>query len=145
MSWGQRFYTKSGFIPELGDDLVDLCVGIGETAPPGAEISLWAQAGAGTRGPDDSMAYTGRNAMFSISAELVWTDRAHDDERIEWGRALISKVKPYLSTGQYVNDVVEAGTPGAQIYGQAKYDRLLALKRKYDPDNFFRMNQNIRP
>ena len=50
-----------------------------------------------------------------------------------------------MTAGRYVNDVSEAGTDGAQIYGAAKYQRLVALKRKYDPENFFRLNQNIKP
>jgi hypothetical protein len=49
-----------------------------------------------------------------------------------------------MTTGRYVNDV-SAGTDGAEIYGRAKYDRLVGLKRKYDPDNFFHLNQNIKP
>jgi hypothetical protein len=94
---------------------------------------------------EDAMAYTGRHTPFNISAELGWTDPADDEERIAWGRAAIARVKPFMTVGRYVNDVAEAGTPGAEIYGEAKYARLVALKRKYDPDNFFRLNQNIRP
>ena len=112
---------------------------------PDAELSLWAHSGAVGRVPDDAMAYTGRDAAYSISAELQWTNAADDDARIAWGRAAMAALKPHLGTGRYVNDVVEAGTDGAQIYGQAKYERLVALKRKYDPDNFFRLNQNIKP
>lgn len=145
MGWGQRFYTKAGFLAELSDEVVAVCAAEVDTIPPGAELSLWAQGGAVGRVSDDAMAYTGRNAPFNISAELVWTDPAHDEGRIAWGRAAIAKIKPFMTTGQYVNDVVEAGTDGAQIYGKAKYERLVALKRKYDPDNFFRLNQNIRP
>jgi FAD/FMN-containing dehydrogenase len=145
MGWGQRFYTKSGFLTELTDEVVSVCAAQAETLPPGAEISLWAQDGAVGRVSDDAMAYTGRDAPFNISAELVWTDPADDDGRIAWGRAMIAKVKPFMTTGQYVNDVVEAGTPGEQIYGKAKYERLVGLKRKYDPDNFFHLNQNIKP
>ena len=143
--WGQRFYTKAGFLAALSDEVVSLCAGLVETIPPGAELSLWAQGGAVGRVPDDAMAYTGRHAPFNVSAELAWTDAADDEQRIAWGRAAIAKIKPFMTTGQYVNDVVEAGTDGAQIYGQAKYERLVGLKRKYDPDNFFRLNQNIRP
>lgn len=57
----------------------------------------------------------------------------------------MAALNPFLTAGRYVNDVSEVGIDGAQIYGKAKYDRLVALKRKYDPDNFFRLNQNIRP
>jgi len=106
---------------------------------------MWAHGGAVSRVSDDAMAYTGRTAAFNIGAELSWTDPADDDGRIAWGRAAIAALKPLMGTGTYVNDVVEADTNGAQIYGKAKYERLVGLKRKYDPDNFFRLNQNIRP
>jgi len=143
--WGQRFYTKAGFLAHLNDEVISLCAELVETIPAGAELSLWAQGGAIGRISDDAMAYTGRDAPFNISAELAWTDPADDEERIAWGRAAIAKVKPFMTAGRYVNDVSEAGTDGAQIYGAAKYQRLVALKRKYDPENFFRLNQNIKP
>ncbi len=145
LGWGKRFYTKSGFFPELTDEIVEACASLTETVPPDAELSLWCHGGAVGRVSNDAMAYTGRDAAFSCSAELLWTDPAYDEARIEWGRAAIAKLKPFMTTGRYVNDVVEAGTDGAQIYGAAKYARLVELKRKYDPDNFFRLNANIRP
>jgi FAD/FMN-containing dehydrogenase len=145
MAWGQRFYTKSGFLEGFSEGVVDVCLAEAERIPPGAEISLWAQGGAVGRVSNDAMAFTGRDAPFNISAELFWTDQALDEERMAWGRGAMAAIKPFMTTGRYVNDVVEAGTDGAQIYGKAKYDRLVGLKRKYDPDNFFRLNQNIRP
>jgi FAD/FMN-containing dehydrogenase len=145
MAWGNRFYTKAGFFAELTDEVVAACAGQIDTMPPGAELSLWAHGGAVGRVSDDAMAYTGRSAAFNIAAELLWTDPAEDEARIASGRAAIGALKPLMGTGQYVNDVVEPGTDGAQIYGKAKYERLVSLKRKYDPDNFFRLNQNIRP
>jgi FAD/FMN-containing dehydrogenase len=144
-AWGQRFYTKSGFLADFSDDVVEICLREIESVPPGAEIGLWAQGGAVGRVSNDAMAFTGRDAAFNISAELFWTDKADDQERMAWGRAAMAAVKPFMTTGRYVNDVVEVGTDLAQIYGQTKYDRLVALKRKYDPDNFFRLNQNIKP
>src|SRR6267378_7306982 len=145
MGWGKRFYTKSGFIPELSDEVVELCASQTETIPPDAELSLWAQGGVVGGVRDDAMAYTGRDGAFSVSAELLWTDPADDAARIAWGRTALAALKPLMSAGRYVNDVVEAGTDGAQIYGKAKYERLVGLKRKYDPDNVFRLNQNIKP
>lgn len=143
--WGKRFYTKSGFLSAFSDEVVDVCSAKAESIPPSAEISLWAQGGAVGRVSNDATAFTGRDAPFNISAELYWTDPRHDDERMAWGRAAMAALKPFLTTGRYVNDVSEAGTDGAQIYGKPKYDRLVGLKRQYDPDNFFRLNQNIRP
>ncbi len=145
MGWGKRFYTKSGFLGELSDDVVEMCAGLTESIPADSEISLWAHGGAVGRVPDDAMAYTGRNGAYSISAELFWTNAPDDEERMAWGRGAMAKLKPFLTTGRYVNDVVEAGTDGAQIYGDAKYERLVALKRNHDRDNFFRLNQNIQP
>ena len=145
MGWGKRFYAKAGFLADFNDEVVDICAAALDSIPDGANLGLWAQGGAMGRVPDEAMAFTGRHAPFNISAELLWTDKVDDEERMAWGREAIAALKPFMTTGRYVNDVVEAGTDIAQIYGQAKYDRLLALKRKYDPDNFFRLNQNIRP
>jgi FAD/FMN-containing dehydrogenase len=144
-AWGRRFYTKAGFLAELSDEVIGHCAALAETIPSGAELSLWAQGGAVGQVPEDAMAYTGRNAPFNLSAELGWTNPADDEERIAWGRAAIARVKPFMTTGRYVNDVSEAGTDGAEIYGRVKNERLVGLKRKYDPDNFFRLNQNIKP
>jgi FAD/FMN-containing dehydrogenase len=145
MGWGKRFYTKSGFFPELTDEIVSACASLAEAIPPDAELSLWCHGGAVGRVSNDAMAYTGRDAAFSCSAELLWTDPADDEARMEWGRSAIARLKPFMTTGRYVNDVVEARTDGAEIYGKAKYERLVGLKRKYDPENVFRLNQNIKP
>src|SRR5262249_10774726 len=145
MGWGNRTYTKSGFIAELSDELIDRCCLLVESAPPGGELSLWAIGGAVDRVTDEAMAYTGRGAAFNVSAEVSWTDAADDEARIDWGRAAMAQLKPLMMTGRYVNEVADAGEDGAQIYGQAKYERLVALKQKYDPDNFFRLNQNVKP
>jgi hypothetical protein len=143
--WGHRFYTKSGYLPDFNDDVVDLCMREVESAPSGGEIGLWVQGGAMGSVPDDAMAFTGRNAPYNISSEVMWNEKAHDNERIAWGRATMAAFKPHMTTGRYVNEVTEAGTDLAQIYGKSKFNRLVGLKRTYDPDNFFRLNQNIKP
>ena len=144
LGWGNRFYTKAGFFPELTDEVVTACAALTESVEGSSELSLWAHGGAVGRVPDDAMAYTGRNAAFNVSAETWWTDPADDDARIAWARAAHASLRPFMSTGVYVNEVMD-GSSGAQIYGQAKYERLVALKRKYDPNNVFHLNQNIRP
>ena len=85
-------------------------------------------------------------AAYWLGAEAFWTDRQRDGEYIAWGRATMAALKPLTRAGNYVNDVVEQGDDVVRaIYGDKKYERLRALKRANDPDNAFRMNQNIRP
>ena len=82
----------------------------------------------------------------SGQAPIVWNDDALDDACRSWARVAADTAAPYASVGRYVNDVTEVGGDVARtIYGDAKYDRLVALKREWDPDNVFRLNQNIRP
>jgi FAD/FMN-containing dehydrogenase len=147
MAWGKRFYMKGGFLAALTDGFVD--AGLEHVAKaPGAECSvgLWAQGGAIARVADDAMAFTGREAPFWLGVEAAWEDPSQDDAHRDWGRVTMDALSPFTAEGHYVNDVVESGADVARgIYGAAKYDRLVELKRAYDPDNVFRLNQNIRP
>jgi FAD/FMN-containing dehydrogenase len=148
MRWGHRFYMKSGFTPSLEDELIDLLVEHMARVPDGTdgEVSFWAMGRAIREVPEDATAFTGRDAAFWIAAEVLWHDEALDDQCREWTRTLMDDVRPFTSVGQYVNDVSEAGEDlGASIYGAAKYERLVALKRAWDPENVFRLNQNVRP
>jgi FAD/FMN-containing dehydrogenase len=147
-SWGQRFSMKSAFVPSLPDDLVALCVDHLERAPTGGDsnFSVWACGGAVARVAEDATAFTGRSAAFWVAAETLWHDPARDDEFRAWPRTAMAAVQPYATEGRYVNDVAETGEDVTRtIYGAAKYERLAALKRAWDPDNVFRLNQNIRP
>jgi FAD/FMN-containing dehydrogenase len=145
--WGKRFYMKGAFLPDLSDELLAVCAVQAADVPAGGEcsISSWAQGGAISRTPEDDAAFTGRSAGWSITFEAQWEDPAQDESHISWARRVSAAVKPLTTLGQYVNDVADAGADAAQIYGRAKYERLVGLKRKYDPDNVFRLNQNIRP
>ena len=145
MAWGKRFYMKGGFMADLPDEAIDRAVRqIAQS--PGGELTLWAQGGAIADFPEDGSAFAGRHAAFWLGIESAWLDPARDGANIAWGRETMSALKPFTVAGQYVNDVVESGEDVVRgIYGNAKYERLLALKRTYDPQNVFRLNQNIRP
>ena len=148
MGWGHRVYTKSGFLDSLPDPLVDGFVEHAANNPPGEDsFSIWAFGGAVGRVPEDATAFPARSAPFWVGAESMWDDAADDAAHVAWARAGIDLIEPYRVTGQYVNDVSEAGDEALvrSVYGDAKYDRLVALKRAWDPDNVFRLNQNIRP
>jgi FAD/FMN-containing dehydrogenase len=146
MAWGKRFYMKGGFLADLAEEAVDACADQAAEQPRGCAISLWSQGGAVADVPEEAMAFTGRNAAFWVGAEAFWTDPEADRAHMDWGRRTMDALAPFTAAGQYVNDVVETGDDVVRgIYGTAKYDRLVALKREWDPDNVFRLNQNIRP
>jgi FAD/FMN-containing dehydrogenase len=148
MDWGHRFYMKSAFLPELSDELVDLLAGHVSRIPPGAEgtITAWACGRAVSAVPEEATAYSGREAELWVSSEVLWDDKELDDDCREWGRAVIADAAPFALTGCYVNDVVETGAGVVRtVYGDAKLERLVALKRAWDPDNVFRLNQNVQP
>jgi FAD/FMN-containing dehydrogenase len=148
MSWGHRFYMKGGFVAELSDGVIAACAAQAADVPAGGEcsVSLWAQGGAISRVPEERTAFTGRQAAWSVSFEAMWDDAALDESHIAWSRRAMAALKPFTTVGQYVNDAVESDVKSVRaIYGDEKYDRLVGLKRSYDPDNVFQLNQNIRP
>jgi hypothetical protein len=147
MDWGHRFYMKSGFTREMPHELVAEWVGLMQDAPPGeCSVGAWPWDRAIANVSDDDMAFTGRMARFWLAVESQWDDPALDDDMKEWTRRVFNTITPYAITGRYVNDVIESDDDVVRsIYGDAKYERLVALKRDWDPDNVFRLNQNIAP
>ena len=146
--WGHRFYMKSAFLPALPDEAVDVLVEHAPRAPDGSEcgFSTWAWGRRIADVPEDGTAFTGRNAAAWLAAEAMWDDPALDEQCRSWAREALADLAPFASDGRYVNDVAEVGADLARtVYGDAKYERLVALKRKWDPDNVFRLNQNIQP
>ena len=148
MEWGQRFSMKSSFLGSLPETLVhdwaDQVSRVPEEADGGISIWTWGRRIAAV--PEDQTAFTGRDAAFWAAAEIVWKDEALDAACRSWARSAADSAAPHASVGRYVNDVTEVGGDVARmIYGDAKYERLVALKREWDPDNVFRLNQNITP
>ncbi len=148
MQWGHRFYMKSGFMASFPDGAIDVCVDHVRRAPEvgGCSIGAWGWGGAIADVPEDATAFTGRQANYWIAAEAVWDDPALDDAHRAWTRTAMADLDRFLMTARYVNDVAESGDDVVRsVYGDAKYERLVALKRAWDPDNVFRLNQNVRP
>ena len=148
MEWGQRFSMKSSFLASLPAALVRDWADQVSRVPDGAEggFSVWAWGRAIAAVSEEDTAFTGRDAAFWAGAEIAWDDGALDDACRSWARAAVDSAAPHASAGRYVNDVTEVGGDVARmIYGDAKYGRLAALKREWDPDNVFRLNQNITP
>jgi FAD/FMN-containing dehydrogenase len=146
MAWGARVYTKGGFTNDLPATAVERLVDHAATGATGDGFGMWTQGGAIARIPDDATAFAGRSAQFQMSSECDWTDAADDDIHLRWARAAFDIVQPHAATGRYVNDMTESGGDIARsIYGDAKYERLRTIKRAWDPDNIFHLNQNIAP
>ena len=114
-------------------------------ASPVTSAGIWQMGGAVARVGEDETAFHGRDAGFTFNLNgNSKTGEGFDAER-EWVRAYWSALEPH-HTSVYVNFLMEEGEDRIrQAYGGTKYERLKALKRTYDPDNFFRLNQNIPP
>jgi FAD/FMN-containing dehydrogenase len=143
---GWWYYMRACDVAELTDDVVDITVEHSlRINSPLTAFPIWQLGGAVARVGEDETAFGGRSAghTFNITASTE-TAEGFDEER-EWVRNFWSDLEPY-HTSVYVNFLMEEGEERIrQAYGTKKYDRLKALKRCYDPDNLFRLNQNIRP
>jgi len=144
--WGHRYYSKSGFCDDLRADALQRVVDhVADGAGLGS-FGIWSQGGAMGAVADEATAFTGRSAVFDMSSDSQWDQPAQDDERIAWVRKTMAITEPFAMVGRYVNEASDAGEDVTNaVYGSAKLDRLVALKRTWDPENVFRMNQNIKP
>ncbi len=144
---GARNYWKSHNLAELSDAAIDVLLDAVVRLPsPECEIFLANVGGAANRVPFDATAYPHRNMQFVMNAHTRWNSPSQDAQCIAWARELFDKMAPHATGGVYVNfmpaDEAQRVRDGA--YGP-NYERLTELKAKYDPDNLFRLNQNIPP
>ncbi len=145
MAWGHRFYSKAAFGNDLRPATLDALVDHVAKITGDAYVSAWGQGGALRDLPDEAAAFTGRSASFWMIAECLWDGQERDAEMKAWARSAIAIVQPEAVTGNYVNGDSDPGTDLSAVYGEEKRRRLVALKQAWDPDNTFRLNQNIRP
>ena len=140
------YYIRSCNLAELNDEVIDTMANHGpRIASQQTVFSIFHLGGAVARVGEDEAAFTGRSAGHTMNVVgITQTGEGFDAER-EWARGLWSALEPYHQN-VYVNFLMEEGEERVrQAYGREKYDRLKALKRKYDPENFFRLNQNVSP
>ncbi len=145
--WGPGFqnYWKAEYLAHLDDTAIGTIVEYAAKMPsPVSDIKIAYLRGAIAQvGPGDS-AYTHREAPFLININTRW--EAQSDGHIRWTGDFWSAVRPFSAGGVYVNFLGQEGSERVrEAYGQAKYERLIALKNRYDPTNRFRVNQNIPP
>jgi FAD/FMN-containing dehydrogenase len=143
---GWWYYMRSCDVAELNDDIIDTTVDHAlRIRSPLTAFPIWQLGGAVARGDESDSAFNGRNAGFTFNITAATVDADGFDHERQWVRDFWSALEPH-HTSVYVNFLMEEGEERIrQAYGVDKYDRLKALKRRYDPDNFFRLNQNIPP
>ncbi|GAB4322279.1 MAG: FAD-binding oxidoreductase [Candidatus Zixiibacteriota bacterium] len=141
---GMRNYWKSNNFAEMSDGAIDALVASAAKLPSDhCEVFVGALGGAVERVAPDAMAYAQRDANFVMNVHGRWESPDDDDAMISWSRDLYHSTRPFATGGVYVNFMTEEETDRVNAAYGSNYDRLVAAKKKYDPDNFFRMNQNI--
>ncbi len=139
-------YWKATMLPALRDEVIDALITAAAQRPsPASLIILEHLHGAATRVAPSATAFPHRREQFSLVILGIWTGVDGTEANVDWTRRLSSAVEPFGSGSVYVNYLGQEGAERARSAYGPNYDRLVALKNKYDPENFFCMNQNIRP
>ena len=143
---GARNYWKSHNFTELRDEaLATVIAYAGKLPTPQCEIFIGHVAGAANRVAVDATAYVARDAKFVLNVHARWEDPKQDKACIAWAREFFDASKPYASGGAYVNFMTAEESARVQTAYGANYRRLARIKKQYDPENFFHVNQNIKP
>jgi FAD/FMN-containing dehydrogenase len=143
---GARNYWKSHNFTELSDEMFDTIIEYTEKLPtPQCELFVALLSGSANRVPAEAMAYSNRKAKFLLNVHGRWDNKEEDDAGITWARDLFNATAPHESDGVYINFMTEEESNRvATAYG-SNYDRLVQIKKRYDPENVFHMNHNIVP
>jgi FAD binding domain/Berberine and berberine like len=143
---GWWYYMRACDVAELTDEVIELTADHAQRIQsPLTAFPIWQMGGAVADVPDGETAFNGRAAGFTFNITAMTDSATGFDEERAWSRAFWSALQPHHQ-GVYVNFLMEEGGDRIhEAYGAEKYARLQALKRRYDPDNLFRMNQNIPP
>ena len=145
---GACYYWKSEYTKDISKDLsskfVEQTLNMSSTA---SIIAAFQLGGAITDIGEEDTAYSFRNAGFALNINTQWQNHSDPEKHISWARKTQQFSTPYSMGGGYINFASSDETQErvAATYGEKKFKRLVELKRKYDPDNFFRLNQNIKP
>jgi FAD/FMN-containing dehydrogenase len=148
---GVRAYWKNTSFDRLDDPTIEVIVRrAAEQTWRGTGFDLHHMEGAFGRVPSDATAFPNRSARYWLNIYGYWPAAADDDARTAFVRGFASDMEPHASGGQYVNFLGQDGGRDARsaalaVYGPDKLERLTDLKRRYDPDNLFRLNHNIPP
>jgi hypothetical protein len=143
---GRRYYTKSGYFTHLDHGTINLLVHAVSTIPSSdSMIELAYLGGAAGQVAADETAFGDRSAPFVLTLLAAWDQPSADASNIAWARGEFSKLRPAMKPGVYVNFMSGDEQDRVPEAYQNRWDRMVAVKSHYDPDNLFRLNQNILP
>jgi FAD/FMN-containing dehydrogenase len=142
---GRYYYWGSCFLDELTDEIIDILAEAAPTEPAPTQLALAVEHldGAVSAAGEDATAFGHRTARYDILIDASWNDPADTERCIAWARSVRAALAPHSRDTGYVNYDPDEGAAAA-AYG-ARYARLQDIKRRYDPENVFRRNQNIAP
>ena len=143
----RQYYWKASLMNHLSDDAIDTMLEYFSAVPSPHTVMGFQQLGnaANRVGPDET-AFSHREALYDFLMLSGWEDPSEAERNIRWTRELNDAIQPFLHGGIYVNAFTEDSKQGIRAaYRPKTYERLVALKNKYDPTNLFRLNPNIKP
>jgi FAD/FMN-containing dehydrogenase len=141
-----RYYWKSRYLNDLSTDAIDTLVGLNEASPSHhSTLDVWQLGGAMSRVAPQNTAFGDRSAPYLIGIEANWESPDDDRACVEWGREVFRMLEPFATRREYFNfpGLYEDGEQSVRETFGANLGRLQSIKRKYDPDNLFRLNHNI--
>jgi FAD/FMN-containing dehydrogenase len=142
----RRHYWKAGFLRTLSADAIDVLVECATRMPsPMSGIGLQHLHGAASRVRPDETAFPHRFEFWDVPILAQWADPADAERNIAWARDTWAALQPFSEAGVYVNNLGQESDDRVRAAYGENYERLAALKRTYDPTNFFRLNHNIKP
>lgn len=143
---GLHYYWKSHFLEKIADDAIEATVNHFKSVPsPKSLIAFQQYGGAVSRVGHSETAYRHRNAQYDNFPASIWTDPRESEMHQQWVREWWDMMSPFSIGAEYVNNLGEEGEDRVRAAYGENYDRLVALKNRYDPANFFRLNANIQP
>jgi hypothetical protein len=143
---GRRYYTKSGYFNYLDNGSIDrLMESLGTIPSPETMIELAYLGGAASHVPASETAFGDRSAPFVITLLANWEEASADPLHISWVREIFQQLRPAMKPGVYVNFMSGDEQDRVPEAYQERWDRMVAVKSHYDPNNFFRLNQNVPP
>jgi hypothetical protein len=144
---GRLHYWKSGFVRSFSDEAVEAFVDFFAASVPGffAAMAIEHLGGAMGRVTPQATAFPHRDAQHSLLVLRMWQDLKESDKNVGWARRCYEIAEPFLKAGAYVNYLADEGESRVRDAYGINYQRLREIKKKYDPTNLFRLNQNITP